>query len=107
QGYQQQQAPPKKSKKGLLITLLAVVVVAAVAAALFLLVFNQNKKLSHTAVESYIKSQNPGASNVTCNGGKDFEMKKNGDAFTCTSSGSPSSFTVTIKNKDTGNYVVQ
>ncbi|MGI8680102.1 MAG: DUF4333 domain-containing protein [Jatrophihabitans sp.] len=104
QGYQPQ--PARKSRKGLWIALVGLVVVLAVAAVLVFVVFQPfgNKKLSHTAVEKYITS-NLKATNVKCNGGNDFEMKKNGDSFTCTSSGG-GTFTVTIKNKDDGRYVV-
>ena len=63
-----------------------------------------NKKLSHTAVESWIQT-NLGATNVNCNGGKDFEMKNKGDTFTCTGDGGKT-FTVTINNTDNGDYSV-
>ena len=82
-------------------------VVLAVAAVLIFLVFKPfaDKKLSHTAVEKYITSK-LNATNVNCNNGQDFEMKKNGDSFKCTAA-SGKTFTVTIKNKDDGHYVVQ
>ncbi len=64
-----------------------------------------DKKLSHTAVEDYI-TKNLGATNVKCNDGDDFEMKKNGSSFTCSADGGKT-FTVTIKNKDDGSYVVR
>jgi hypothetical protein len=68
-------------------------------------VLKGDKKLSHTAVENFISSK-LGASSVNCNGGKDFTMKHDGDTFTCSASGGKS-FTVTIENKDKGNYVVR
>ncbi|MDQ2797854.1 MAG: hypothetical protein M3Y06_11980, partial [Actinomycetota bacterium] len=106
-GYQQQ--PERKSKKGLWIALSAVLVVVAVLVVASLITrvpaaLYGNKKLSHTAVEKYITNTLK-ASGVKCNGGSDFEMKKNGDTFTCTASGG-TSFTVTIKDKSNGKYVV-
>ncbi len=79
--------------------------IAAVAVVLVLTVFKTDKKLSHTAVERFITSK-LGATGVQCNGGKDFTMKKNGDTFTCSAAGGKS-FTVTIQNKDKGNYQVR
>ncbi len=64
-----------------------------------------NKRLSHSAVEKYITSQF-NASDVTCNGGSDFEMKKDGATFTCAANGNQT-YTVTINNKDNGAYTVQ
>ncbi len=61
------------------------------------------KKLSHTAVERYI-TNTLSATNVKCNGGKDFTLKKAGDTFTC-SAAEGKTFTVTITNKD-GHYTV-
>jgi hypothetical protein len=66
---------------------------------------NNDKKLSHTAVQNYIE-KTLGASNVQCNGGKDFTMKNNGDSFTCTAAGGKT-YKVTIENKDDGKYLVQ
>jgi hypothetical protein len=43
---------------------------------------------------------------VSCNGGKDFAMKNNGDSFTCTASGGKT-YTVTITNKSDGHYSVR
>jgi hypothetical protein len=70
-----------------------------------LFVVKGDKKLSHSAVENFISKQ-LGASNVQCNDGKDFTMKKDGATFTCTGSGGRT-FTVTIENKDNGDYVVR
>src|SRR5207302_4436022 len=75
-------APPqgKKSRRGPLFSVIGLVVVLAAAAVVVLLLTKQ-KKLSHTAVENYIAKQYS-ASNVKCNGGKDFKLK-NGATFTC------------------------
>ena len=50
--------------------------------------------------------QSLGATSVTCNNGKDFTMKKNNATFTCTAAGGKK-YTVTIKDKSNGNYLVQ
>lgn len=65
------------------------------------------KKLSHTAVEGYIEQQF-NVTNVDCNYGMDFTMERNGETFTC-SAASPTTtiFTVTVKDKDKGDYQVQ
>ena len=81
-------------------------VVVAAAVVVALLVVKGDKKLSHTAVENYIQDTKHLGTNVKCNNGKDFTMKKNGDSFTCTADGGKS-FTVTIKDKSNGSYVVQ
>jgi hypothetical protein len=102
-------APPaKKSRMGLVIAAAALVVVVV---ALGLISFVAKvpaslypKKLSHTAVEQYIVD-NLGATNVKCNGGSDFTMKHDNDSFTCTAAGGKT-YTVTIKDKSDGNYVV-
>src|SRR3954465_13641775 len=99
------QPPAKKSRKGLIISLIALVVVAAAAVVVVLLVMKGDKKLSHTAVETYITNQ-LGASNVVCNGGNDFSMTSNGDSFTCTAAGGKT-YQVTIVNKDPGSYLVR
>jgi hypothetical protein len=104
-GYGQPQPPAKKSRKGLFVSLAALVVVAAVAVVLLLVLTKGDKKLSHTAVETYITNQ-LGASDVQCNGGKDYTMKHNGDSFTCSAAGGKS-FKVTIANKKDGSYLVQ
>jgi hypothetical protein len=60
------------------------------------------KNLRHTAVESYISSQF-GATGVSCNNGKDFEISK-GKTFTCTASGGKT-FSVKLLD-DKGKYEV-
>jgi hypothetical protein len=86
-----------------------VVVLAVVAVLVFVVIkpFGGDKKLSHTAVEKFISGNKElgSPSGVTCNGGSDFTMKKNGDTFTCTASGGKT-FTVTIKDKGDGKYTV-
>lgn len=59
--------------------------------------------LSHTAVESYITSQ-LAVGRVACNGGRDLPLVHDGDKFRCRSAGR--SFTVTITNARTGDYLV-
>jgi hypothetical protein len=110
-GYDQQTETPKKSRKGVT---LAIVAVAIIVIAGVLVVGSiaakvpsswYTKKLSHTAVENYIANKLH-ASGVQCNGGKDFEMKHDGDTFTCTAQDGKT-FTVTVENKDNGDYLVQ
>jgi hypothetical protein len=61
------------------------------------------KKLSHSAVEKYI-AQQYSATNVSCNGGKNFTLKT-GKTFGCSAAGGKS-FNVTIKSTG-GDYEVQ
>jgi hypothetical protein len=79
------------------------VLVAAAAVVFFVFFFNQDKKLSHTAVEHFIKSTF-NESSVTCNGGKNFTMKHNGDSFDCTAGAK--TYHVTITDKNNGDYNV-
>ena len=67
-----------------------------------------DKKLSHTAVENFItnSAQLGKPTSVTCNGGKDMTMTRNGQSFSC-SAGGGKSYTVTIKDKKTGAYQVR
>jgi hypothetical protein len=103
--------PPaaKRSKKPLIISLVSLIVIAGILVIVSVVAkvpaSLYPKKLSHTAVEKYI-TQNLGASNVECNGGKDFTMKNNGDTFTCSADGGQT-FTVTIEDKNDGHYLVQ
>lgn len=102
-------APAKRGHAGLWASIAAVVavIVALVLISYFAKVPSSwyTTKLSHTAVEKYI-TERLGATNVSCNGGKDFPMKRDGATFTCTAAGGKT-FTVTIKDKSNGAYVVQ
>ena len=102
QGYQQPAQPAKKGR-GLLFSLigLVVVIIAAVLITGFVTPgFFKKTELSHSAVEGYIE-KNLGATNVTCNGGSNIEVKK-GKTFTCTGSDN-AKFTVTMTD-DKGGY---
>jgi len=66
--------------------------------------FDVPKKLSHTAVEQFITSR-LNATNVVCNGGRDFALKADGAKFTCTAAGGKR-FTITITDAESGHYVV-
>jgi hypothetical protein len=104
------QPPAKKGHKGLLVSLLVLVVVVAALAVVSVVAKVPSawypKKLSHTAVENFIRNDpHLGGSDVTCNQGKDFTLKTNGAQFTCTAAGGKT-YTVTIQNKNNGTYVV-
>lgn len=62
------------------------------------------RKLSHVAVERYIEGNSLGT-DVKCNNGKDFLMRKNGATFTCRAD-EAKRFTVTITDKKKGDYSV-
>lgn len=64
------------------------------------------KMLSHVAVERYIAVQlhTP----VTCNGGRDFPLTRNGATFQCKGDGLTSvRYTVTITNWRDGMYLIK
>ena len=98
--------PARKKGKGLLYTVIGLLVLIAVLVVVSFVAKIPTslypKKLSHSAVEKYVGT-NFSASGVTCNGGKDYTIKK-GKTFTCTADQS-STFTVTLTNND-GKYVV-
>jgi hypothetical protein len=107
-----QEPAPKKGHKGVWISLLALLVIVL---ALFLVSWLAKipsslypKDLSHSAVEKFIEGNSTlgKPSNVTCNNGKNFRLKNNGDTFNCSSSDGRT-FKVTITDKDNGKYVVQ
>lgn len=95
---------PKKNRHGLLWSLAAVVVIIAVLVVLSVTLKVPSslypEKLSHTAVESFIEDHY-GASDVTCNDGKDVPIEK-GKTFTCTGADN-ARFTVTLTD-DEGGY---
>jgi hypothetical protein len=80
----------------LIVVLVLVSILAKVPASLY------PKKLSHTAVEKYI-ARSFTASEVKCNDGKNFKIKKNA-SFICTAA-QGESFTVKLTNGD-GRYEV-
>lgn len=63
------------------------------------------RDLSHLAVEDYI-THKLDVTGVVCNDGRNFPMVANGTSFTCTDDGGHT-YTVTIKNKLTGDYEVR
>jgi hypothetical protein len=112
-GYGQPQQPArKKSKKGLLVGLVALIVVLGALALVSVLAKIPSslypKKLSHSAVENFIQGSSKlnKPTNVSCNGGKDIDLKKNGATFTCSAAGGRT-FTVTITDKNDGHYTVR
>lgn len=96
------QKPPRK-KHGVLWSLTALVVVVIVLVVLSLTLKIPSglypKKLSHTAVESFIAKQYD-TSDVSCNGGDDISIKK-GKTFTCTAADN-ARFKVTLTDDDGG-----
>jgi len=110
QGYGPPAPPAKRSKKGLWVSLAALVVIVGALALVSVLASVPSswypRELSHTAVEKYIEGHVNNAKDVSCNGGKNFKLKDDGDTFSCTAAGGQT-FTVTIKDAGNAKYVVQ
>lgn len=113
---------PKRSKREPFLWAVIVVLLAAVAvlAILYAIEYENAHKtkaptspvqspgvtsLSHTAVENYIESALH-VSAVVCNNGHDFPMTADGATFTCRGADG-AAYTVTITDKDRGNYSVR